>query len=272
MIVPNDTLKDETSWSFEVGLKQGFQIKDWKAFVDVSFFWQEYKNFIEYQLGIWDNKYTDGRPIFHDTLEAPIVFGIDKVLGAKPLNIENARVAGYEVGLMTVGKIGPVGIQINGGYSYNFPTKKDSDTGAAHYTTGEYIKDLFKYNVKKVGPEDTSKLLYYRIRHLVRADIELTYWKCYLGATFSYGSIPEVIPGFFKAAANLIFKDINALDKYMAKHDKGEFVLDMRAGVKVNDHISLGFIIKNVTNRLYSLRPGKPEPLRNFTLQFRYSF
>ena len=44
------TLKDETSWSFEVGLKQGFQIKDWKAFVDVSFFWQEYKNFIEYSL------------------------------------------------------------------------------------------------------------------------------------------------------------------------------------------------------------------------------
>lgn len=119
---------------------------------------------------------------------------------------------------------------------------------------------------------DTAKLLYYRIRHLFRADLELTYWKIYLGATLNYGSIPEKVPGLFKAAANLIFQDVNALDKYIAKHSKGDFFMDMRMGIKFNDHFTLGLIIKNVTNRMYALRPGKPEPMRNFTVQLRYKF
>lgn len=48
--------------------------------------------------------------------------------------------------------------------------------------------------------------------------------------------------------------------------------MDLRAGIKINEHFGMGFIVKNVTNHFYSLRPGKPEPLRNYTLQFRYNF
>ncbi len=271
LIVPNDTLKEESSWSFEVGIRQGFQIKDWKAFIDASFFWQEYKNYIEYELAIWPNQWSNGKPIFPDSLEFP--FGApNTIIGAKPLNIENARIAGYEIGVGTSGKLGPVGLQISGGYSYNFPSKKDNDTGSAHYSTAAFLRDVFKFNGKRVGPEDTAHLLYYRSRHLVRADIELSYWKCYVGATFNYGSIPELIPGFFKAASNLIFQNPDALDNYMTKHIKGDFYMDLRAGMKINDHFSMGFIVKNALNHFYSLRPGKPEPLRSYTLQFRYSF
>ncbi len=271
LIVPNDTLKEESAWSFELGLRQGFQIKDWKAFLDFSFFWQEYKNYIEYQLSVHPNQWSNGTPIFPDSLE--FQFGPpNSVIGLKPVNIENARIAGYEIGVGTSGKIGPVGLQISGGYSYNFPSRKDNDTGSNHYTTGEFLRDVFKFNGKRVGPEDTAHLLYYRIRHLVRADIELSYWKCYVGASFYYGSIPELIPGFFQAAANLIFKDPEALNKYVAQHSKGDFYADIRAGIKINDRFSMGFIVKNIGNRFYSLRPGRPEPLRNFTMQFRYNF
>ena len=271
LIVPNDTLKEESAWSFELGLRQGFQIKEWKAFIDASFFWQEYKNYIEYQLGIWPNQWNNGTPIFPDSLE--FQFGApNSVLGLKPLNIENARIAGYEIGVGTSGKIGPVGLQISGGYSYNFPSRKDNDTGSNRYTTGEFLRDVFKFAGKRVGPEDTANLLYYRIRHLVRADIELSYWKCYVGASFYYGSIPELIPPFFQAASNLIFQDPEALNKYVAQHAKGDFYADIRAGIKINDRFSMGFIVKNIGNRFYSLRPGRPEPLRNFTMQFRYNF
>jgi iron complex outermembrane receptor protein len=271
LIIPNDTLKAETSWSFEVGVKQGFQIKNWKAFVDFSFFWQEYKNYIEYIVSVWPNKYGNGQQIFPDSLEFPFK-GSGQIIGAKPLNIENARIAGYEIGLQTMGKIGPVGLQISAGYSYNYPSRKDNDTGAAHYTTKEFIRDVFKYNGERVGASDTNRILAYRMRHLFRADLEVTYWKCYVGATLNYGSIPEVIPGFYKTIANLIFGDITALDKYVNQHIKGDFFMDLRAGIKVNDHFSMGFIVKNVTNHFYSLRPGKPEPLRNYTVQFRYTF
>lgn len=273
-IIPNDTLKPETGWSLELGMKQGFKIGNWGAYFDAAFFWQEYHNFIEFQLGTWPNYYGNGTKIFPDSLEFPIP-GTGRLLGLKALNVENARIAGYEIGLSGNGKIGPVGVQILTGYTYTWPGQSVRDSaGNANYPLGAFFKDMFYYNFHKVGmgAPDTAKLLYYRIRHLFRADIELTYWKVYLGATLNYGSIPEKVPGLFKAAANLIFKDINAIDKYMMKHSAGDFFMDMRAGVKVNDHFSVGFILKNVTNRIYSLRPGKLEPLRNFTVQLRYKF
>ncbi|HLP18921.1 MAG TPA: TonB-dependent receptor [Chitinophagales bacterium] len=268
-IVPNDTLKTERAWNFELGISQGVQVKDWKLGIDLAFFWQEYKNFVEYQVGFWPNAYSNGQPIFNDSLE--VIPG--QVLGPRALNVDAARVAGYEIAVLSTGKIGPVGINLTAGYTYNFPTRKDNYTGDAHYTTKEYMRDFFVYNGKRVATDDTaSRILAYRFRHLFRADVELTYWKAYLGATFYYTSTPERVPEFFKTVALFIFKDVNALEKYLDKHGNGDFAMDIRAGVKVNDRFRMGFIVKNVTNNLYSLRPGRPEPLRTFTFQFRYNF
>jgi iron complex outermembrane receptor protein len=278
LIVPNDTLHPETGWNFELGIQQGVQIKEWKLGVDLAFFWQEYKNFIEYNVGVWDNHWSNGGQIFPDSLifnPGHLANPPNVVLGPKPLNVENARIAGYEVGLISQGKIGPVGLKINAGYTYNFPTAKDNDTGAAHYSTGQFIKDMFAYNGRRIdtsSPDVNSRLLANRIRHLFRGDIELSYWKVYLGATFYYASTPEKISPFFNVAQIFIFHDGNALNNYLAKHGNGDFAMDMRAGININDHFSMGFIIKNLTNHLYSLRPGRPEPLRNFTFQFRYNF
>jgi outer membrane receptor protein involved in Fe transport len=273
-IIPNDTLKSERGWSLELGFKQGMRIGKWSAYFDAAFFWQEYKNFIEYQLATWPNYYGNGTKIFPDSLEFPFP-GTGKLLGLKALNIENARIAGYEIGLAGAGKIGPVGLQLMAGYTYTWPGKAERDSaGNASYPVDKFLKDMFYYNFHKVGlgDADTSKLLYYRIRHLFRADIEVTYWKMYLGATLNYGSVPEKIPGLFNAAANLIFQDVNALNNYLTEHSKGDFFMDMRVGFKFDDHFTVGLIIKNVTNRMYSLRPGKAEPIRNFTVQLRYKF
>lgn len=274
MIVPNDTLSAETGWSLELGFKQGFKIGKWSAYVDAAFYWQEYKNFIEFQIGSWDNRYSNGAPIFPDSLEFPFA-GTGKLLGLRAFNVENARIAGYEAGIAGTGSIGPVGINILAGYTYTWPGKNERDTsGNLNYSTGEFIRDMFRYNFRRLEltDPDTSKLLYYRIRHLFRADIELSYWKFYVGATLNYGSIPEKIPALFKAASVVIFGNLNELDEYVRARPNGDFFMDMRMGMNINDHFKIGFIVKNVTNRLYMLRPGKPEPLRNYTLQLRYTF
>jgi outer membrane receptor protein involved in Fe transport len=264
-IVPNDTLRTETGWNFELGIQQGVQVKKWKLGVDLAVFYQEYKNFIEYTIGYWPNQDSHGHQIFNDTME---VFP-GTVFGPKALNVENARIAGYEVLLMSSGKLGPVGLSINAGYTYNFPTRKDT----SNYSTGQMLRDAFTYNAKRVKDEDVSnRLLAYRIRHLVRADMELTYWKAYLGATFYYASTPEKVPTFFHLVALKLYGDFLALEKNLAKHGNGDFAMDIRAGIKFNEHFGMGFIVKNITNNLYSLRPGRPEPLRTYTFQFRYSF
>ncbi len=277
-IIPNDTLKSETGWSTEIGIKQGFQIGNWSAYFDAALFYQQYRNFIEFQVGLWPNRYGDGRPIFPDSVEFgyPTFNTTHSLLGLKALNVENARVAGYEIELAGQGNIGPIGLRLLTGYTYNWPGSDVHDsTGKSSYPIGDFFRDMFKYNFKRVEQTDTAvmnNLLYYRLRHLFRADIEMSYKKGYIGVTIAYGSAPEKVPALFKAASNLIFGDLYALDKYLEAHKKGDFAMDIRAGININEHFKLGFIVKNVTNRYYALRPGKPEPQRNFTFQFKYTF
>ena len=267
VIVPNDTLKTETSWNLELGFSQGFKIGKWMGYFDAAFYWQQSKNFIQYEVDFYPNKYSNGRQIFPDSLE--IIPGY--VLGLKPLNIENTRIAGYELTIAGSGNMGPLGVKILAGYNYSWPGV-DPPAGSPKYTTGQFIKDMFYYNFHRVEGAATSKILEARIRHLVRADIEFSYWKAYIGFTATYGSDPEVIPPTFNTAAAVFFHDPYALVNYSQKHIKGDFIGDIRAGVKVSDHVKLGFIVKNVGDHLYELRPAKPEPLRSYTLQFKYTF
>jgi outer membrane receptor protein involved in Fe transport len=75
----------------------------------------------------------------------------------------------------------------------------------------------------------------------------------------------------FRAAALFIFSNAETLDRYVANRT-GDFIADLRVGITVNKNWKVGFIVKNISNRFYELRPGKAEPHRNFTMQLRYTF
>ena len=268
-VIPNRNLLTETGWSFELGLKQGFQInKTWKGYFDFAYFWQEYLNFVQYDLGIFPNKYEDGSIIFPNEG--------DNIVGMRASNIENARVSGYEVSIVTQGKIGNVGLNMLVGYTYTYPTAAADTTSDPNYDIrrpGTYLKKFFELNGRTPDSLETTQLLQYRNRHLFRADIEATYWKAYVGVSMFYGSFPERIPPLFLAAAIFLFDGgQRSLDKYNAQHRNGDFVFDLRAGVNITPKLKVGFIVKNVTNHFYALRPGRPEPHRNFTAQIRYTF
>lgn len=272
VIIPNDTLRAESSWSLELGFRQGFLIKkSWKLFFDASFFWQQFSNYIEYVVGFYPNVDQHGNPYLPDSLEYP---GTHELLGPRPFNVLSARVAGYELELISSGKIGPVGVRMDAGYTYNYPRSLGGPENAG-YTTGDYLRDLFKYNFEKIPTtpgSDTGTLLPLAVRHLVHADIELTYWKMLLGTTISYYSVSDAVPELFQLVAANIMGNANALNDYLAQHAHGDATADIRVGYKHNDHFYVGFIVKNVANRFYELRPGLPEPTRNYTVQFRYSF
>lgn len=275
-IVPNDTLKPESGWGLELGFKQGFKIGKFMGFFDASFFWQQYKDYVEYQFGLQYNAYGDGTKIFPDSLELGYPAAPSgRLIGIRAINISNAKIAGYEISLSGKGNIGPVGLQVLAGYTYTWPGQDNVDsTGKRTYTFNQFFKDMFVYNFKRAGADDPvlPNMLDFRIRHLIRGDLELSYWKCYLGGTISYVSLPEKMPLLFKAASAAFFGNADALTVYGNKHLKGDFVFDLRAGIHIKETVTLGFIVKNVTNRIYALRPGRIENLRNFTFQFRYNF
>jgi iron complex outermembrane receptor protein len=270
VIVPNDTLKTEEGWSLELGVKQGFQVKNWRGYIDASFFWQEYKNFVEYSLGAWPNYWSDGRVIFPDSLEFGFP-GSRQVLGLKPQNVENARLGGLEFTFASMGNIGPVSLTALLGYTYSYPVNLSDST--TDQSVGTFLKGMFSsFRRYQTDSWEAQKLLLYRIRHLFRADFEVTWKKYSVGATMYYGSFPERVPALFYLAMSLIDGGNGSFPRYIKDHEKGDFIVDMRMGYQVNQKFRIGFIAKNITNKFYMLRPGKPEPTRNFTLQLRYTF
>lgn len=292
LVIPNDTLHAETGWSSEIGINQVFKIgKNFVGFVDLAVYYNRYDNFTQYDFGPVQNRFAgSGRLITTDTAFLNNVYndhiGLIKkprqvplsqqnLYGVQAHNIGNTQVFGYEITAGGRGQIGKVGLTVGLGYSYNFgsiiPVKGDPSD---HYTEGQFFRDAFTFNSKRVEDKnsDTYKhLLDYRVRHLVRTDVEVKYWRCYLGATLSYGSFPEKIPLTINTALDVISGN-QTYENFFVAHRNGDFIADMRAGYRVNKHFDVGFIVKNLGNREYMLRPGKPEPIRNYTVQFRYNF
>ena len=282
LVIPNDTLHAERGWSSEIGINQLFKIgKNFIGFVDLAVYYDHYSEFTEYDFGTYTNRFPgSGQVITTDTsylnnvahnksdvntpLNQQLLFGIHAQ------NIGTAQIFGYEFSIGGRGKIGPVGITMSAGYSYNY----GSNDTSSHYTLGNFFRDAFVYNVKRVSDQSTDaykNLLEYRARHLFRADIELKYWKFYVGTTISYVSEPEKIPPTIMLAVTTISGN-NTYQNYFTAHAMGDIIADVRAGYTVNKHFEVAFIVKNVANTFYMLRPGRPEPIRNYTMQFRYNF
>jgi iron complex outermembrane receptor protein len=79
-VFANPDLKPETSYNAEVGVKQGFKIGEFKGFIDIAAFQQEFRNFIEFTFGQWGTDFSQ-------------YFG----LGFKSLNTGSARIRGAEL-------------------------------------------------------------------------------------------------------------------------------------------------------------------------------
>lgn len=246
-IFPNPTLLPEKGWSYELGVKQGIKISKWMGYLDVSAFWSEYTDFVEYQLGVYNPPGTD-----------PDI----EWLGLKPFNISNARIAGFEASLIGKGSIGPVEFRTLAGYTYTYPGNLTNDS--TQKDVGVFLKNAIKGITERIeGDTATLSLLNYRVRHLVKGDIEFTFKKVSLGYTIYYGSFPEKIDQLF-------FIVIPSLDGYAEKHKEGDTVMGARLAYKVSDRLKLSFIVKNLTNHEYALRPGRVDPPRNFTLQLNF--
>jgi len=260
-VIPNRELVAEKGLSAELGLTQGVRISKWLAQLDFAMFYQQYKNLVEYGF------VTRGGA--SDSLFVGVPEGI--FVGLYPQNVSNALVAGYEFGLRSQGYIGPVEINALVGYTYNYPVNLDS---AKNYGAGQYLGEFFQYMSNRVEQDnnDVEKLLKLRPRHLVKGDIQVGYKKAKVGFTLIYGSYPENIPDTETDAVDLISGELGATERYSKAHEKGDLVMNLRASYQVLDQLKVSFIVNNVTNRVYSYRPSKVEPIRNFTLQLRATF
>ena len=61
------------------------------------------------------------------------------------------------------------------------------------------------------------------------------------------------------------------MDEFMKQHAWGSLVLDLRASININ-RFTVSFVVNNLLNAEYSLRPLYIEAPRTYTLQITYRF
>lgn len=232
IVRPNVNLVSETGWTAELGLKQGFKIKGWQGFVDVTGFVSEYQNMLEFILA---------EVQIFPTLAAAF----------ESQNVGDTRIRGGEISIAGQGKLGPGTLSLLTGYTYINPHYQD-------------------FNQKiKVSSSDTAKnVLKYRFRHMVKLDAEYTVGKFSAGAALNYNSFMENIDYVFQwdLPRPLTIEPFTGVNRFR-QNRKGASIFDLRASFKPTKALKISLLCNNVLNAEYTLRPALLEAPRSYAMR-----
>lgn len=179
---------------------------------------------------------------------------------------------GFELTAGGKGKIGPVDVNVYGGYNYCFPADLSAFPGLNDL--GNYLDTMFRYygNHLLDSANVRGALLYFRNRHTLRADVELGWKNMNIGTTFYFMSTFENIdPNFVfieLAIPDFVTPWINTHNNY-----RGDFTMDARASYYFQKiRMKVSFLMKNVTNLEYIARPGVMNNPRSFNVRLDWDF
>lgn len=232
-IYPNLDLLPESGQSAEIGVKQGIRFgKAWKGYADLSVFWMQYSNMMEFTFGAYGNPATE--PFFG--------------LGFKSINIGSTRIRGLDVSVMGQGKIGKVDVTLLAGYTYMDPQS-------------------LRWNPARdtLFQTSTENILKYRYRHIGKFDCEAGYKKVSLGLSMRCNSRMENIDKFFEQA-------LPGIKVYRDRFHTGDLVFDARLMYQLTDRARVSLLANNLLNREYTSRPADVQPPRNFVFQVVLKF
>jgi outer membrane receptor protein involved in Fe transport len=250
-ILPNLDLVPEYGWTSEIGYQQKFGSKGKKYFglLDFAFFWQEYKNLVDFSVNLSDTT-------------------VNAVVKLRAENISNARIAGIDMSVKHSITHNKHVLNIMTGYNYSLPIEVDKYLGYNLNNVGSYLGAFFKYMFHPITGDTASYVLKYRNRHLLTFDAEYVYDnKLTLGMDVRYYSNQENFDKLFLAIPGTGYDEY-----YKSMPKKGYWIVNARAFYTLKDKHTFGFIVKNMLNKEYWLRVGKLESPMSFTLQYRYEF
>jgi iron complex outermembrane receptor protein len=260
-VFPNPTLQPETSQNFEVGIKQGFKIGDCMGYLDVAGFQQNYHNTIEYLFAPWEQNIS--------------------LFGFKFVNTGDSRVSGADISLActTPESNKKFGLTALMGYTYIDPICLTPDLVYAHTKgiPGSTADTNYSYNSTSMNGK--NKVLKYRFRNMIKADVEVRINKFGIGASYRYYSKMENIDSAFQEietetkVLSGVFKQFQSIDiiNYWKTH-KSFSVFDIRASYKITEQHKISVVCNNLFNAVYFLRPLKIEPPRTVAIQYVYTF
>ena len=161
-------------------------------------------------------------------------------------NVGDTHVQGFEGSLMGQGKLGPGSLSLLAGYTFVDPKYKE-------FTNKIDEGSSVDYNVLK-----------YRFKHMVKADAEYQWKGASLGLSVQHNSHMEAIDAIFEVEFVEPFKGVK---NFRATHNNGFTLIDVRAAYQITPALKASFIVGNLLNEEYTLRPALLEAPRNFTLR-----
>ena len=245
-VFPNPNLQRETGWAAEVGIKQGVKIGNWKGFLDVAGFINEYDNMMEFTFGYYK---PDSLPASNNPNNPGYIL---KWIGFQAQNAEKARITGIEFSFNSEGKIGQVDVRAMLGYTYMEPISLN-DNKAYRATFSDTSVNILKY----------------RFKHLAKADLEVEYKGVSLGFSGRYNSFMSNIDRIFEENIGGTYI-LPGLKAYRAKNQKGSLIFDARIGYSIKETYRIGFVVNNILNTEYMGRPGDIQAPRSFIVQLQF--
>ncbi|MBL0127805.1 MAG: TonB-dependent receptor [Flavobacteriales bacterium] len=256
VVFPNANLRAEQSWNMEGGVKQGFKIGGFTGYLDAVVFQQEYQDYVEFTFGQY---------------KLPAVISvspsvIDPGIGFKSVNTGGARVSGYELELAGKGTFGKIGVSTLIGWTHSLPI---STTPDQEYAT-PILANIKPYTYNNTSYDPTDRILKFRIQDLFRADVQLDYKRVFTGFSVRYNSHVRNIDKIFVELDQSPVDDFalrTGVANWMETHRTGTTLLDVRLGMELSKQLRIAFIVNNLTNEVYSLRPLSIEAPRSMQVQ-----
>ncbi len=248
-IFPNPGLIAETSTNIEIGIKQGFKINNFMGALDVAVFQQLYSNTIEITYGLWE-KHLDR-------------FGNDSnKAGFKYLNTGDTRIRGIEISLPGEGRITKdLKIDVLADITYIIPQALQPNKVYAtdsNYTGMTYTNSSTNTN---------NNILKYRFQTIGKVDLQITYKQFSIGGDWRYYSVMQNIDTIFYEFAS---QGGYGIAQYINNHYRPIDVFDARIGMQATKQLKVAFVVDNLTNLSYSLRPLKIESPRTYAIRLTY--
>lgn len=178
-------------------------------------------------------------------------FNIDFSLGGfRSLNIGNTRIRGGEISVLAQGKIGEVTPSVLMGYTYILPEYRDFEERKAFYQSYSSSPD---------------NILKYRIKHNAKIDAEAAWREFTVGFAVNYLSRIEAIDKAFE-----VF--IPGLKTWRDNESQNVTIMDLRCSYRPIPMLKVSFLVNNVFNKAYTLRPALLEAPRHFSLRLDAQF
>jgi hypothetical protein len=117
--------------------------------------------------------------------------------------------------------------------------------------------------------DTTNKVLKYRVTDLFRSDVHVAYKRIFGGISLRYNSHVRNIDRIF-ADLDKTGTLTTGVGDWMRTHTTGDWIIDVRFGVRITDQLKASLVVNNVSNLVYAIRPLAAEMPRVWQVQLAY--